>query len=383
MGLGSDEIGNTCRNDVLILKFGAMQFEKYTNTQSEFIHQTMRQLARLTIALNRLDKNCSKALADFFTPDKFDLIIQATKEIRMNHISSDSITIPEFHSLSLALKIGYALKICIAIQRGSAIRAGNMKKNESLLSFKEFIEMGWNIRISSNALSTLYRRKFNSTQLLPITDDLVKLSRYIDNNIVKTKLDVESDNRDNQKWSRLATLCLARIILFNKRRSGEASKMKMSDYISRPSWEEQNTEEIRESLTPVEKKLAESMTMVEVEGKRGRKVPIILPPVIKECIDILIRHRDECKISFHNKYVFARSNESKSFLRGHDCLKKICEEIHLKNPDAITGTKLRKYVATVCQLFNMSENEYDWHAWHLGHDITVHREFYRMHESAI
>ncbi|XP_018574901.1 uncharacterized protein LOC108913763 [Anoplophora glabripennis] len=31
----------------------------------------------------------------------------------------------------------------------------------------------------------------------------------------------------------------------------------------------------------------------------------------------------------------------------------------------------------------MSENEYDWLARHLGHDITVHKEFYRMHESAI
>ncbi|XP_050505686.1 uncharacterized protein LOC126892429 [Diabrotica virgifera virgifera] len=31
----------------------------------------------------------------------------------------------------------------------------------------------------------------------------------------------------------------------------------------------------------------------------------------------------------------------------------------------------------------MSENEYDWLARHLGHDIRVHREFYRLHESAV
>ncbi|XP_050519515.1 uncharacterized protein LOC126893411 [Diabrotica virgifera virgifera] len=31
----------------------------------------------------------------------------------------------------------------------------------------------------------------------------------------------------------------------------------------------------------------------------------------------------------------------------------------------------------------MSENQYDWLARHLGHDIKVHRDFYRMHESAI
>lgn len=378
-----DEIGNICRNDVLILKFGAMQFEKYADTQSEYIRQSMRQLARLRLSLNSLDQNNSRSFSDYLTPDKFDLIVQATKNITMNQISSDSIVRPEFHTPSLALKIGFALKKCIAIQRGSALRAGNMKMNKSLLSLNDLIDMEWNIRISSNALSTLHRRKFNATQLLPITDDLVKLSRHIDNEIIKYKLEVDCVRRNNQKWTRLATLCLARIILFNKRRSGEASKMKLSDYISRPTWDEQNTQEIRNSLSSVEKKLSESMTLVEVEGKRGRKVPVILPSLIKECVDILIRHRDECGIAIGNKYVFSRSNNSKQYLRGHDCLKKICDEVILTNPDAITGTKLRKYVATVCQLFNMSENEYDWLARHLGHDITVHREFYRLHESAI
>lgn len=55
----------------------------------------------------------------------------------------------------------------------------------------------------------------------------------------------------------------------------------------------------------------------------------------------------------------------------------------MENPSIITSTKLRKYVATVCQLFNMSENECDWLARHLGHDIKVHRIFYRMHDNAI
>nr|CAI5853417.1 unnamed protein product [Callosobruchus analis] len=121
--------------------------------------------------------------------------------------------------------------------------------------------------------------------------------------------------------------------------------MKISDYISRPSWGE-NTVELRQSLITIEKKLAESMAM-EVKGKRGRKVPRLLPPLIKVCIDILIRHRDAYKISMHNKYIFAGSHESTRCLRGDDCLKNFCEELDLENPDAIIGTKLRKYVATV------------------------------------
>ncbi|XP_050497351.1 uncharacterized protein LOC126878588 [Diabrotica virgifera virgifera] len=378
----SDEIGNTCNNDILILKYGAMQYEKYGDTQNELIRQTMRQLARLVISLKKLTNSRSQTLGDFLVPEKFDVVVQATKHISLTMAASSNCR-PEFHTPSLALKLGYALKKCVAIQRGTALRAGNMKKNKSLLSFLQLMKMEWSIRISSNAISTLYRRKLNSTQLLPITTDLVKLSNYIDTNMLKAKQELIQDYTNNYKWTRLATLTLSRIILFNKRRSGEAAKMKLTDYISRPTWAEQNTDEIKNSLTIIEKKLAESLTVVEIEGKRGKKVPVILTPNTKQCIDILIQLRVTCGISSHNVYVFARSNPSSSNLKGHDCLKKICEEIDLQNPSAITGTKLRKYVATVCQLFDMSENQYDWLARHLGHDIKVHRDFYRMHESAI
>ena len=54
-----------------------------------------------------------------------------------------------------------------------------------------------------------------------------------------------------------------------------------------------------------------------------------------------------------------------------------------KCPDAIQSVKLRKYVATVSQILNLEENELDWLARHLGHDIRVHREYYRLQESTL
>ncbi|KAJ8956205.1 hypothetical protein NQ317_000500 [Molorchus minor] len=61
----NDEIGDICRNDILILKFGAMQFEKYGTSQSEMIRQNMRQLARLTVSLRKLSNNNSFSLNNF------------------------------------------------------------------------------------------------------------------------------------------------------------------------------------------------------------------------------------------------------------------------------------------------------------------------------
>ena len=45
--------------------------------------------------------------------------------------------------------------------------------------------------------------------------------------------------------------------------------------------------------------------------------------------------------------------------------------------------KLRKYMATVSQIFELKEGEIEWLARHLTHDIRVHREFYRLHDSSV
>ena len=42
------------------------------------------------------------------------------------------------------------------------------------------------------------------------------------------------------------------------------------------------------------------------------------------------------------------------------------------------STKLQKYIATISQVLSLN-----WLARHLGHDVRVHREFYRIHESTI
>ena len=59
------------------------------------------------------------------------------------------------------------------------------------------------------------------------------------------------------------------------------------------------------------------------------------------------------------------------------------DELQLEKPEAVTSTRLRKYVATVSQILDLQEKELHWLAHHLGHDIGVHSEYYRLHESTI
>ncbi|CAB3990271.1 Hypothetical predicted protein [Paramuricea clavata] len=44
---------------------------------------------------------------------------------------------------------------------------------------------------------------------------------------------------------------------------------------------------------------------------------------------------------------------------------------------------MRKYVAAVSQLVDMNESEMGWLANHMGHNIHVHKEFYRLPQTTI
>ena len=124
--------------------------------------------------------------------------------------------------------------------------------------------------------------------------------------------------------------------------------------------------------------------MVEIRGKKGRKVPLVLTLEVKKAIDALNKHREAVGIHPDNPYVFARPNKnSRKCLRGWDCIRSVAENAGLQHPRLITSTKLRKYIATVCQVIDMTNAELDWLAKHLGHDIQVHRDFYRLQESTI
>ena len=64
-------------------------------------------------------------------------------------------------------------------------------------------------------------------------------------------------------------------------------------------------------------------------------------------------------------------------------LREYCKLSELKNPDAITGTKLRKHLATLSTVLNLRETEMGQLADFMGHSIRVHSKFYRLPESTL
>ncbi|KAF5274676.1 hypothetical protein FQR65_LT16906 [Abscondita terminalis] len=228
-----DDIAIALKGDDLVMRFGSFLYEKYSDTQQELIRQSMRQLGRLILHLRTINSKI-QSLSDALTPENFDSVINATKKLCVS-LKGSITSRSEFGIPSLALKIGYALKKCIGIQRGQCLRQGDIVKDKKLVAFEKLLELEWSVKISSNALATLQRKNINIA-----INDVKKLKTW-------------------NVWAKLISLTLARVILFNKRRSGEAARMTVQQYISRPIWNATGTEVLKESLTPFEKNLAEQL----------------------------------------------------------------------------------------------------------------------------
>lgn len=136
------------------------------------------------------------------------------------------------------------------------------------------------------------------------------------------------------------------------------------------------------ALSEVEKKLCRHFSRIVTRGKRGRPVPILVTPKMLCALELLVSQREACGVLKDNCYMFARPAAQTHF-RGSDCLRGFAKECGAKCPKALTSTKLRKHAATLSTVLNMTDTEMDQLANFLGHDIRIHREFYRLPEKTL
>ena len=86
--------------------------------------------------------------------------------------------------------------------------------------------------------------------------------------------------------------------------------------------------------------------------------------------------RSEAGIEESNNYVFAVSGEGHR--RACDAIRLHSTKCSAHHPEQLRATRLRKQIATIAQIMNLKENEFDVLANFLGHDIRTHREYYRL-----
>ncbi|CAL8266038.1 unnamed protein product [Lota lota] len=370
--MNDDNIARVVRNDFGLLQFANSLYNKHGQDKSkhEYIRQKIRELGRFLITLRKTRPDMS--LEDAVKPIHFMDVIKAVKETA--GFNKDQHT---YRTPSLALKIGHSLLKVGEIFHCHALMTEDTELAQCTKAFRKLYQTKWAEYISHTALCTISESKYNKPTKLPLTEDIQALTKHLQQH-TESAFPALKKEASEQNYHHLARLTLTQIILFNRRRVGEVSKMTLKNFLEKDdSYAHQEL-----GLSAYEKSLCNHFTRVELKGKRERRVAVLLTPETKKALDLLIENRKECGVLDENQYLFARPR-CMTHYRGHDCLKKFASECGARKPEYLRSTQLRKQVATTSQILNLKNNEMDQLADFLGHDIRVHREYYRLPEATV
>lgn len=123
-----------------------------------------------------------------------------------------------------------------------------------------------------------------------------------------------------------------------------------------------------------EKLTAQSYYHVEIRGKLGRPVPLLISIEMAEAIDLLLRFRQMAGVEKDNVFLFAKPG--KGHFDANIALRQAAYECGAERPQYLTGTRLRKHVASIVQSLDLTEGDLRVLCGYLGHTTKTHIENY-------
>ncbi|XP_070568060.1 uncharacterized protein [Ptychodera flava] len=370
-----DDISKIVKSDPLILQFGADLCATGNFQEGHYVSCKMRELGRFLLEVRKINPSVTSLAGCLSNRQNFSVVVQATQMLAGMIEGDKSVKVP-----SLVMKLGQSVKKALNILHCEAIQSANKSLEEEVTGFQTLMNNRWQTKVLARARKAQRKLSWNKPQRLPLTKDVKCLNRHL-SNLSTSALTSLKETTSVESWKTLCETTLTQVIIFNRRRSGEVGKLTLETYNKKGINLE--SDEIMASLSPLERRLYTHFTRIETEGKRQNKVAILLPPNLKEAIDVLNSKRSDVGISKSNNYVFARVHyQAGGHVRGSDVLRKYANECGAKNPEYIRSTKLRKQVATVAQILEMGKSELKQLSTFMGHSQKVHETFYRLPEDA-
>ena len=369
----NDEVRDYIKKDATLCAWGNSLTMKCGKSQAKYIRDKLRTIGTFCKSYNEKygtdDITDDISVRDIFQTKNFESIFDIAK-------------LTFGTSLTPPVKLGGYIKEIMVILKQQAIYSNDTEKKEEIDNFLYLVNTQWNL-ISAPHIRMLKDQKPVVVEM-PITSDIRTFLESLSGKI-KQYVDELSQFKTLEIWMKLSKYVQAFLIVFNRRREGEVSRVKLETYTQMPNYDEMETDVFTQTLSTIEQYLCKHYSYMTTKGKRNRRVPILYPQNIKVALDSLVENRQTCGIKTNNQFLFP--NTVLGFNRGCDVLRELvtecCLTCEIKKPSLITSTKLRKHVATVAQIMILNTGELGHLSNHMGHSEAVHREFYRQQESTI
>lgn len=199
---------------------------------------------------------------------------------------------------------------------------------------------------------------------------------YLDEMITRSIRDLQENEKNAKAFRALNEGVFCSLLLFNRRRVGELQRIPLQIYLNHhnSTW----SKEFEKVLTPSEKLLINSLKRIVIKGKRGRGVPVLFDKISVEGLQVLIEKRN-IYYENYNEYLFALPG-TQTCLSGYHVFRKHAAVAlgDVNKSKSLTSTRLRKHLATICQILKMGTDELEQLAQFMGHTSKTHNEWYRL-----
>ncbi|CAH0556796.1 unnamed protein product, partial [Brassicogethes aeneus] len=374
----ADEITQTASNDILIIYYGEDLLKKIKmKRRFSHISNKLRECAKFLIEMKKITPYDN--LMSVLRPENFDNTIEAVKSLSRYDISQRN-----FGAASLALHFRTNLvnlcDLAMKLILRKKIPYFYQDVDKTLIDlerFKNLVDTQWATEIGSLALKDLNEKSAMKPKLLPITEDIIKLAKLIEDK-AEEAYTVLKNKKDIATYRILVETVLVATILHKRKRVGDVQYLEWHSL--KEQFETENTilhTEMASSLTENERILTQNYKRIVSIGKGSRPVTILIPKKMFKHYKLLCTLRKEPWFPIENTYFFSYP-ESKFWIDGCVVVRKYAMLSNAKFPNLLTSCRLRKHIATVTQLLNLQSNEIDQLAKFMGHTTKTHESFYKL-----
>ncbi|CAH1106714.1 unnamed protein product [Psylliodes chrysocephalus] len=361
-----DQVSLVAKKDPLICAFGARYLKVHRASNSiNVTSRKMRELSKLLIEVKKLEPSV-QTLFHALNSKFYDHLVTATKIIARFDSNKEVFEVPTY-----ATNISTSLRQCCDIAFVFALKKTDIyaEAESDLKTMIQLLETNWRNDVSTEALNNL-----NKITIVPLATDLKLLKEHLCNKAEEAACRLKNDLKDRHSYNVLLETVFCRVILLNRKKPSELQRLFLDTYVNSEKEIADNYEEFSDML-PTETILMKSFKRIVIKGKRDRGVPVLFSPDVEDHINILLSARDNF-IEKTNRYFFVSANNSTKPFMGYKILSEYAHSCGAKNPKAIISTRLRKHLATLSQIFNMTESDLEQLATLMRHPPDTYRKSY-------
>jgi hypothetical protein len=380
-----DEVGKFCGTDECVIAVGRRLYEKLSQKKSKTTQvrrSTMRDMRRLASIILMFMKTARKQGQSVQTEDIINRKYFAyLREAIVTQTTLDNGSIKP----GLKLGLGYILKKLAKVMKVKYLmedeHAGDIKA-KSVDNFLTVLEIEWPSIFGDAEYAVVRSRqdKLRRPEQLPLEEDVTKLRNYTTTKIVELVGDKFSHpaSWDVGNYTKLRSVLISRLTLYNARRGGEPSRLLVSEWNDAVNnvWLPLST--IANIEDPAERCLAGKFKIAYQSGKgNSHLVPLLIPADCISAMHIIADSevRKRAHVLESNQFLFANTKKSNDHMSGWQATEDVCTWAHVSKK--ITATKMRHRVSTYYASLDVPECDRKFFYSHMGHSASMNANIYQ------